>query len=287
VRRIALVTCAAFPRLHDDDRLLLAPLRERGFEPDVVRWDDDSVAWDRYDAVVLRSTWDYVERIDAFRDWLDVLEERGARIWNPPAIVRDNLDKTYLRRLEAAGVPVVPTVWLERGDPRRPAEIADSIPWEDVVVKPSVGAGAFRTHRTTRRDLAAGDASLAEILRTSRALVQPFLREVVEDGEWSFVYLGDRFSHAALKRAKPGDFRVQWTHGGRHEGREPSAALARAADDVFRRLPGGCLYTRVDGAVVGGRFLLMELERVEPYLFLAESPGAPDRFVDALESVLR
>ncbi len=286
MRRVALVTCREFPSLHDDDRLLLAPLASAALAPEIVPWDDPRARWDEYEAVILRSTWDYWEREREFRGWLDTLERVGARVWNPVPIVRENLDKSYLRALAAAGVPTPPTLWIERGDPRPAREILAGVAWHDVVVKPTFSAGAYRTHRTTVEALHADDAPLREILADSGALVQPFLREIVDDGEWSFLYFGDRPSHAVVKRAKPGDFRVQFTHGGRHAGATPPEGLGRQADAIFRRLPGGCLYTRVDAVEIGGRLTLMEVERTEPYLFLGESEGAPERFVEALRKIL-
>jgi glutathione synthase/RimK-type ligase-like ATP-grasp enzyme len=282
VRRIAFATCAAFPSLHDDDRRLVAPLEALGLRVEPVLWDDPGARWADYEAVVLRSTWDYFERPAEFRAWLDGAERDGARLLNDPAIVRGNLDKAYLKALAAAGVETAPTVWLEQGDARPAAALLEGVPWDDLVVKPSVSAGAWRTRHASRDALRADDAYFREVLRDSAALVQPFLREVVERGEWSFLYFGGRYSHAVLKRAKAGDFRVQFTHGGRHERAEPAPRLREAADDVFLRLAGDCLYTRVAGVEVGGRLVVLEVERIEPYLFVGECPEAPARFAAAL-----
>jgi glutathione synthase/RimK-type ligase-like ATP-grasp enzyme len=247
-----------------------------------VRWDDAAARWPDAAGVVVRSTWDYFERMPEFLAWLDRLERDGVRTFNPVAVIRENLDKTYLRALAAGGAPVVPTVWLEKGDLRPASELLADVPWDDVVVKPSVSAGAWRTRKTTRRALLEDGGYLHEVLRDSHALVQPFLREVAEEGEWSFVYFGGRFSHAVVKRAKEGDFRVQWTHGGTHRARTPSDSLRRQADGVAARLPRECLFARVDGVDLGGRFTLMEVEMIEPYLFLGESEGSAERFAAAL-----
>ena len=286
MRRLALATCAAFPSLHADDRLLIGPLEDVGFAAEPVLWGDGAARWEEYAAVVIRSTWDYFEREARFRAWIDDLERRGVPLLNPAAVVRGNIDKSYLKSLAAAGVPTVPTVWLAKGDFRPAAELLARVPWDEVVVKPSVSAGAWRTRRAGRRELMVDDTCLHEILRDSDALVQPFLPEIVARGEWSFLYFGGCFSHAVVKEAKAGDFRVQWTHGGRHESRTPSADLIRQADAVFRNLPPRCLYSRIDGVVLDGRLTILEVERIEPYLYLSESDGAPARFAAAVRERL-
>ena len=286
MRRLALAACAAFPSLHADDRLLIEPLAQVGFAAEPARWDDGAARWEEFDAVVIRSTWDYFEREAEFRAWIDDLERRGIPLLNPAPIVRGNIDKSYLKTLAAAGVATVPTVWLSKGDLRPAAESLADVPWDEIVVKPSVSGGAWRTRRAGRRELMTDDRCLHEILRDSDALVQPFLPEIVARGEWSFLYFGGRFSHAVVKEAKAGDFRVQWTHGGRHERRTPSADLIRQADAVFRILPPRCLFSRIDGVEIDGRLTILEVERIEPYLYLAESDGAPARFAVAVRERL-
>jgi glutathione synthase/RimK-type ligase-like ATP-grasp enzyme len=244
------------------------------------------VSWGSFEAVVLRSPWDYSRREREFRDWLDALEEAGARVLNPVPVVRENLDKTYLRALEARGVATPPSLWIARGDPRSGRELLADVRWREIVVKPTFSAGAFRTRKTTTDALRSDDSPLREVLGDAGALVQPFLREVVEKGEWSFVWFGDRYSHAVLKRPKPGDFRVQFVHGGTHVEATAPPALMRQAAHAVSLLGGGCLYTRLDAVEIDGRLVVMEVERTEPYLFLGESPGAPQRFVDALVGLL-
>ncbi len=281
--KVVFATASEYPDLHPDDRLAARALAERGISVVPKLWTDPQVAWRTYDAVVIRSCWDYFGRADEFQAWLRRLPESGAFVLNPPAIVLANMDKRYLKDLEARGAPTVPTVWVEPAEARSIPEILARLPWEDLVVKPAVSAGAFRTVRTSRRNLIVNDAPLKEILSGSTALVQPFLPEIEAKGEWSFVYFGVEFSHAVVKTPRPGDFRVQWRHGGTHVKAEPDAGLRAEADRVVRLLPPGRLFTRVDGVVSGGRFLLVEVEMIEPYLFFQEDPASAGRFADALE----
>ena len=160
------------------------------------------------------------------------------------------------------------------------------------MIKPSVSAGAFRTARLAKGSLAAMQTLAETIVQDSHALIQPFMAEVLTAGEWSFLFFGDEFSHAVVKQPKAGDFRVQFTHGGRHRKAEPAPEVLRQAVQVLRasRRAKGCggdrLYTRVDGIVRGNDFLCIEVELIEPYLFFEEDDEAPQRFVDALDALL-
>ena len=246
---IALVTWRGLPELAPDDQLLRDALERRGADIRAVAWDDAQVDWRAFQAIVVRSTWDYHKRVDEFRAWIDAME--GLPLWNPPSVLRWNIHKSYLLDLQARGVNVVPTLFVR-----------------DFVVKPAVSATAFRTERhTVDHDV----------------LVQPFVPEIVEDGELSFIFLGQKFSHAVRKRPGNGDFRVQSEFGGSAEPFAPSAELLAQAEHIASMLGNSWLYARVDSVVREGRLMLMELEATEPSLFLdAESA---ERFADAIVSV--
>jgi glutathione synthase/RimK-type ligase-like ATP-grasp enzyme len=285
--RIALATYAALPALNDDDQLLLAALGRAGAVAEPAVWDDPVVDWSRFDLVMVRSCWDYHLRHDAFHAWLDRVEGSGARLVNPAALLRWNADKRYLRGLEEAGVALVPTAWIE------PAAtgMLERRGWPEAVVKPAISASARDTWRTTLAGAAADDARFARLVAVSSAgvLVQPFVPEVALEGELSLVFLGGVFSHAALKRPAPGDFRVQWEHGG---SAEPTVALRALVQDAEQVLAAAArqsgiashavTYARVDGVARAGRLVLMELECLEPHLFLAYRAGAADDLARAV-----
>jgi glutathione synthase/RimK-type ligase-like ATP-grasp enzyme len=281
-KRVAVATCDEYPDVLDDDRLIVPHLSRLGVETEAAIWSDRRVDWSAYDAELVRSTWDYHTRLEEFVAWLRALEARRVRVLNPVRVMLGNTDKVYLRELEREGVPTVPTMWLDKGDLRPAAELLRGLRWDDVVVKPSVSAGAFRTLRTTRAELLKKGDFLHELLRDAHGMVQPFMREIVETGEWSFLFFGDEFSHAVVKEPKAGDFRVQFTHGGRHAKRVPPAAVLRQVEAILPRLPAGRLYTRVDGIVRDGVFLLVEVELIEPFLFLEEDLESAGRLAAAL-----
>jgi glutathione synthase/RimK-type ligase-like ATP-grasp enzyme len=271
---VGLVTWRGLPELAKDDRLLAAALRERGAAVEACVWDDAAVSWTAFDAVVLRSTWDYHLRVDEFHAWLDAMERGGVPLWNPSALVRANLHKSYLLDLAKRGIATVPTELLVRGETRTAREVMRARGWERAVVKPAVSATAYQTVVLDADSDADRDAQSADLL------VQPFLEEIATAGEWSFVFLGQDFSHAVLKRPRSGDFRVQNDFGGSAERQVPPAPLLADAQRVVSAITPPWLYARVDGISHDGRLVLMELELTEPSLFLDETAAA--RFAQAI-----
>lgn len=285
VCRVALVTCASIRELTDDDRPLLSELWKLGIKADPVVWDDPVVGWKSFDAVIIRSAWDYHLKPVEFFAWLARLESLGVMLWNPASVMRANADKYYLKNLEAAGVSVVPTAWISRQEPVRLDEILAARGWNDAVVKPVVSAGAFRTSRV-RLGEPAGQEALDAVLSHSDAMVQPFLPEITTEGEWSFIFLGGEFSHTVLKTPRSGDFRVQEDHGGRTQRREPPPELLVQARDAAIAGPRPWLYARVDGVRRGAELVVVELELIEPSLYLAHAPDAARMLAAAIKERL-
>jgi glutathione synthase/RimK-type ligase-like ATP-grasp enzyme len=279
--RVALATCRALPRLVEDDRLLQRALESRGVRAEPAVWDDAAVGWTELDAVVVRSCWDYHLQPEAFDAWIRRLEKDGVSLWNPPEVLRWNARKTYLRDLEAAGISIVPTRFIEQSDTGLEA-VLDETGWDEVVVKPVVSASAYGTWRTSRATLARDLENDRRLRGSGEVLVQPFLPGIQADGEWSLCFFDDRFSHAVLKRPRPGDFRVQSDHGGIHLPAEPPAEVLACAKAALRAAGRRTVYARVDGCVVDDTFRLMELELLEPGLFLSTNPAAPDRLAEAV-----
>lgn len=284
-RTIALVTYDERPDVTDDDRLLADALTARGHSVQAVPWSAPSVPWSSFDAVVVRSCWDYFRRPDTFHAWLDRLETEGARVFNDVGTLRWNAEKTYLRDLEARDVRVIPTQWLERGSISSLHELRRATGWMALVVKPTVSGGAHRTWRALAGEIADDDQRLATMIEDGGVMVQPLVREIEREGEWSLVFIDGRYSHAVLKRPRSGDFRVQREHGGSIEALEPPRPVIEAAERILSKTPAPnepLLYARVDGCVVGRELLLMELELLEPELFLRFAPRSATLMADAL-----
>jgi glutathione synthase/RimK-type ligase-like ATP-grasp enzyme len=279
---VGLVTFAGLPDLDPDDRPLAAALSARGLTVRPVIWDDPAVEWSGFRVAVLRSTWDYFHRREEFLSWAR-RASAATDLWNPLAIVEWNTHKFYLRELAAKGAPVVPTAFLERGRRVDLAAILAFRAWPTVVVKPAVSADSWGTIRATVATLAAGQAHLDALLSERDVMVQPFLSSVEESGERCLVFVDGQLSHAVRKRSL--------FLGGRHVGPEGEPVPiapdeAQAAEEVLR-LAGHppLLYARVDLARdMSGQPLLMELELVEPTLFLKDHPAACTRLADAIAS---
>jgi glutathione synthase/RimK-type ligase-like ATP-grasp enzyme len=270
--RVALITCAKLPDLSPDDHPLRDALARRGVEVHAVLWDDPDVPWDAYDAAVVRSTWDYHKRVAEFRAWLDARERAGTRLWNPAPLLRWNIHKSYLQTLSDAGVRIVPTVMLR--DSAAVKTVMAQRGWDRAVVKPATSATAFRTHVVTANDVDALEPF-------HDLLVQPFMDEVLTDGEWSVVFIGGAYSHTVVKRPKAGDFRVQGDWGGSSTLTPPPSGLVEQAAAVLAAVTDPWLYARVDGIVRDGTLFLMELEMTEPTLFLTLHTPAAEMLADA------
>ena len=262
-RANALVTWSGLPELSDGDRLLQAELKRRGIDAVAAIWDDAAIDWTRFDAIVLRSTWDYHKRVDEFRAWLQRMSELP--LANPARVVLGNIDKRYLLDLPST----VPTIVTSDAH-----EAMRENGWTRAVVKPLVSATAWRTEVMTLES--------APPSHPGPYLVQPFMDEVVRDGEWSFVFFDRAFSHAVLKRPASGDFRVQNDFGGSAEVLDPPQQLVAQARAFLAGIDAPLVYARVDGIVRDDRLLLMELELTEPALFLELVPGAAARFAEAI-----
>src|SRR5439155_848274 len=198
MKRIALATSAKLPTLNDDDGLLIPALAELGLTAVPAVWDAPAVCWDEFQAVLVRSCWDYHQRLEEFLAWVARLEHAGVPLWNPPALLRWNNHKGYLRDLAARGAPIVPTRWLERGARVNLAGLLRNAAWRDAVVKPAVSASAHGTWRTSVETASADQRRLDDLLGAGDVMVQPFMSAVRDTGEWSILFLGGRFSHAVL-----------------------------------------------------------------------------------------
>ncbi len=199
-RQVALVTCSDFAALYADDQLLLPELTALGIHGTPACWDDDSVQWNSFDAILIRSPWDYFKRIKAFAVWLEARVGGPVPLINSADILRWNFDKRYLQTLEQAGVAIVPTLFVEQGTPADVAALARAKGWQEIVVKPSVSGGAYRTHRLRVEDVATASADIALTLSECSLMIQPFMPEILRDGELSFLFFNGQFSHAVRKR---------------------------------------------------------------------------------------
>lgn len=284
---VGLVTYRELPLLSEGDRLLRDALAARGLSVEPLVWDDPSVGWESARLLVVRSVWDYHLRRPEFLEWVDAASEKTA-LWNPARVIRWNSHKGYLRELEGRGVATVPTVWVQAGGQADLAEIMAREGWSDVVVKPVISLSAYGTLRVGSDNISEGQAHLRQLGAEREMMVQPYIASVEGYGERSLVYLGDRFSHSVRRRP------VLVEAQGREEFStlvEPTPEELALAEAALSAVGEPLLYARVDVVWDGepgarGTVRLMELELVEPSLFLPEAEGSADRFANAIEDLL-
>ncbi|MHC4947389.1 MAG: ATP-grasp domain-containing protein [Planctomycetota bacterium] len=282
--RIALATCEHLPDWEVDDRPFHDALARRGVDARLAAWSDASVDWSAFDACLVRTTWDYQERRDEYLAWAERVAATTP-LFNPLAVIRWNTHKWYLRDLETAGVPVIPTAWLPAGTTVDLAATLAERGWERGFLKPAVGATARETLPFDADDagLARARAHLDRLLPREDLLLQPFLPRVGVEGELSAVFIDGRLSHAVRKVPAAGDYRVQDDWGATDEPATLDPAATQLVHDIIATVGGGLLYARVDLLRDdAGDLRLSELELVEPSLFFRHGPGAADRLADAL-----
>jgi glutathione synthase/RimK-type ligase-like ATP-grasp enzyme len=268
--RIAIATSPHVPNLPPGEHALLSALGDLGVAATPVIWSSGETDLADFDAVVIRSCWDYHLRPAEFLQWIGRLERMKIPVLNPPDTIRWNIDKRYLKDLSGRGIPIPESIWILAGDRLDVAAACRVRAWQSAVVKPLTGATAYRTER--RRDG----------IVHGPMIVQEFVPEIETSGEWSLVYIAGTFSHGVRKRARSGDFRVQQEFGGTVELADAPDSVRGAAESAMAALPRPAVMARVDLVETGSSVLLMELELIDPELFFQLAPEASGQLAGAL-----
>ncbi len=265
-----------------DDDLAIAPLNDLGIEVETVSWRQTTRNWSDFEMVVVRTPWDYQSSPDEFLAVLETIESQ-TRLENPLDIVRWNLDKRYLREMEIRGTRIVPTIWEATYNAAEFERWMGEFGVDEIIIKPTVSATAEHTYRLKQYD-----GSLESVFATREFLVQPFMPKIVAEGEFSLFYFNGQYSHAINKSPKTNDFRVQEEHGGIITEIQPDESLMAVGGETVAKIGRDLLYARVDFVRDDdGDFCLMELELIEPALYLRMNDGAPERFAVACQNRLR
>jgi len=292
--RVAVLRCERLPSfvtweiddveaLFDDDHRLVEAFAGRAVDAQSVAWSDPGVDWDAFDVAVLRSTWDYVDRLPQFLDVIEAVEGSRCVLSNPAEAVRWNADKRYLDDLDTRGVPVVPLVRGAAADASRIRAAVERAGWRDLVLKPAVGVGGSGVVRTVAAELEqALEHALGALPPGAEVIVQPFAASILDEGEWSYIFLGGRLSHVLRKRPATGDFRAHGIYGGTVRPAAPDPADQGTVAAMVARLPFDLDYARVDVVRYDGRLAVLELELIEPMLYLGLAPGSADRLAEAV-----
>ena len=251
----------------EEDFQLLKFLETKGLIVKRAVWNDLQIDWKQFDVVILKSPWDYHDNFDSFILWLRDLDNAGIKVLNPYKTVLWNSDKHYLKQIADDGLPVIKSVFLEKGIVPDLAALLDQSRCEKMIIKPCVSASAKNTMLLTFDNVSSVQHTVNGLLANASFLVQPFMEEILQ-GELSFMFFNGNFSHSTLKVPKTGDFRVQSEYGGTVQKINTATAHLQAAGKYVEKYGKDTLYARVDGIISNGTFVLMELELIEPYLFL-------------------
>ena len=268
------------------DNLLIQPFSQHGVHVDVISWHAIDIDWSQYDAVIVRSTWDYQEHADAFIDKLIEITKHDTVLINPLSLMQWNISKRYLQILQTQGITIIPSVFF--------ASVAISdiyaqfayFDTQEIIIKPLISANSDNTFRLDHTNLMAQAGPLSNIFSTTPCVIQPFLDSVINEGEYSLFYFNGEYSHTIRKVPKSGDFRVQEEHGGELITVIPDERQLSAAAKVLAALPEKSLYARVDlirnpRAQKDDIWQLMEVELIEPSLYFNMDEASPERFVQA------
>ncbi len=266
------------------DYLIDEPMLALGWQTELVSWRDETVNWSDYEVVIIRSPWDYQDDMDNFVKVLANIEKSSAKLENGLAVVKWNINKGYLKSLEADGVTIVPTLWPAAFDVNNMAGYFSHFSTEQIVLKPRVSANADNTFWLTKDNFQDKVADLAQAFSNRELMVQPFMADICQEGEFSLFYFNGELSHTILKTPAKGDFRVQEEHGGGLLAVTPEPALQAAASKTMQaisKLHGELLFARIDFVRHQDTFALMEAELIEPSLYFNMDVDSPQKFVDA------
>ncbi len=281
-KKIAFVTSSVKPDFAANDLHAVDSLKSTGTEVQPLPWDVDTAAWNSFDLVVIRSCWNYHLHPERFIKWIDQMEKQKVKMFNPLKIAKWNLHKSYLKNLESKGVSVPETIWLDKASEPNLTSIMNERNWEKAVVKPAISATAFNTFLVSKAEAGQQQQKFDGLLAKADMLVQKFMTEVQEQGEWSLIFFDKKFSHAVIKQPAAKDFRVQNDFGGTTTQAKPPAFALVQAKKILDLIDEPLLYARVDGVISENQFFLMELELIEPMLFLEQENGSARTFANAM-----
>lgn len=266
----------------DEDQILSSVLDQLGISHEIQVWSNPAVDWSNFSCLLIKSPWDYFDYYPEFLNWLEQIKRLGIPVWNDIDTIKWNSSKNYLLEIESDGFPVISGMVLPKGSKPDLEMILEKIESEILVVKPLVSGGAKNTLKIPVRDWAKQEEKVNQLVQNEDFLVQPFVQEVAEVGEYSLIFFNCQFSHAVLKTPAKSDFRVQHYYGGTIQEIQPKSAMLTAAQKLMDKYGSNTLYGRVDGVEIGGVFHVMELELIEPYLFLGLSEKAIPNYKAAL-----
>lgn len=270
------------------DKLLIEPMKSAGWDAEEISWRNENINWNNYDAVIVRSTWDYQKDYKKFIDVLEKINNSSAHLENNFELMKWNMNKKYLFDLEQDGIRIVDTLWKNTFNFNEIKNSFYLFKTKEIIVKPNISANADNTFRLTEEDLLNRKNELEKIFENREFMVQPFMENIVEEGEYSLFFFNGDFSHCVLKKPKENDFRVQEEHGGKFKRVVPTEHQISIGKNIVSKLSSLPLYARTDLVrTIDNDFALMELEAIEPSLYFNMDEESPIQFVKAFEEKMK
>jgi hypothetical protein len=267
-----------------DDKLI-QPMSENGWVCDFIPWDKQNVDWNQYDLAIVRSTWDYQDRIDEFLKVLKEIDSSNCILQNSLELIKWNIDKDYLKNLSNKNVKIVPSLFFNKFSVEKFKKCFPYFSTNKLVIKPNVSANADNTYVVSSKDFSIILTDIEEVFKNRKHIVQPFIENIVDEGEYSLIFFQNRHSHTLLKKPSKGDFRVQEEHGGKlNIVKNTEKKLLETAKDIIKKVPFESLYSRIDLVRCKETFLLMEIELIEPSLYFNLKPDAANQFSSIIQS---
>lgn len=272
----------------NEDEMLLNLFTKHNHQVTLKVWDDPSVDWTSYDIIIIKSTWDYfIGKIEKFYRWLTFIKEKNILCLNYPDLIKWNADKHYLLDIQSAGLNIVPSSIIEKNNLFYADDAFQKFNTDELIVKPTISGGAMNTLRLNKNNAKDQEAQINDWLKEQAYLIQPLKKEVINEGEWSFLFFNGKFSHHLLKVAKEGEFRIQHFFGGKIISPDFDRNLINIAQEYVNKFAPNSLYARVDGVITKNGFELMELELIEPYMFFFTNEQSLENYYNAFEQLTK
>lgn len=281
MKKVCLLTMDSLDRFECYDSLLIEPLSKLDWAVEEISWRKENVNWNDFDAVIVRSTWDYQDDVTKFFTVLEQIDKSSARLENSLSVMKWNMNKSYLRDLQNKGVKIVDTIWEKEFRPTLAEKYFEQLKAEEIIIKPNVSANADNTFRIKISEIDSHIEKFQKIFSSKEFMVQPFIKSIVDEGEYSLIFFGGKFSHALIKKPKENDFRVQEEHGGSLTSVSPSQEMIVQAETILDKINPLPLYGRIDFVRTSdNKFALMELELIEPSLYFNLDDSSAERFAN-------
>lgn len=284
MKTIALLTNSEWSNLSTDHQLLIEPLKRHGFSPQPIVWDNKNTNWDNFDIIVIASAWGYYKKVEEYLELIVKIDKLNIPLWNPPNVIKWNVNKKYLLELKEKGASIVPTLLVtNKSSIKKIGEEILKNNWKEIILKPVFGGGGYNVLRGNINSFNIIKSYIQKFSLTSDIIIQPLMKEVIDEGEYSFIFIGGEYSHTIISIQSSRTLNVVRKYSTIKKVTPPKE-LIKQATDIYNLLPSTLLYARIDAVNINGKLCLMEAEINEPRLYFGMHPQSIEKFIQHLQS---